>query len=188
MANFAAVFDACVLVPVTLADSLMRIAEAGLFRPVWSDQILAETRAAILKVHPNLEPSRVDARLRSMNETFEDALVDGWQSLESSLDLPDRNDRHVLAAAIRGRADAIITSNTGDFPTESTLQYGIDVIHPDNFLLDQLDLMPVAVEHAIASQANAARRPPITLEDLFASLARSGVPKFSRELRMRMSL
>lgn len=79
VAGFVALLDACVLVPVSLADTLMRLAEAELYRPIWSHKILAETRAAILEVHPDIDAGRVDARLRSMNETFDGACVEGWE-------------------------------------------------------------------------------------------------------------
>lgn len=67
MASFGVVLDACVLVPVSLADTLLRIAEYGVYRPIWSDRILVEVRRAILTVHPDLDAGRVDARLHAMN-------------------------------------------------------------------------------------------------------------------------
>lgn len=79
--TFGAVLDANVLVPVALADTLLGAAEAGLYRPLWSGRILAEVRAAILRVHPELDPSRIDARLHAMNAAFEDALVEEWEPL-----------------------------------------------------------------------------------------------------------
>lgn len=70
MARFVALLDACVMVPIALTDTLLRLAEAELYRPLWSQKILDEARAAILEIHPGEDPSRVDARLHSMNDAF----------------------------------------------------------------------------------------------------------------------
>jgi hypothetical protein len=77
-----------------------------------------------------------------MDEAFEDARVEGWKRLEATITLPDPDDRHVVAAALRGRADAIITTNVRHYPADTLEPLGIEVIHPDNFLLAQLDLAP----------------------------------------------
>ncbi|MGI8793387.1 MAG: hypothetical protein ACR2H3_09450 [Acidimicrobiales bacterium] len=82
MARYTAVLDACVLVPIALADTLLRVAERGLYRPLWSERILDETAGAILEIHPDLPPDAVRRRIDAMNRSFEDALVDGWQDLE----------------------------------------------------------------------------------------------------------
>lgn len=173
MAGFVALLDACVMVPVSLTDTLLRLAEAELYRPVWSQRILEEARAAILHVHPDQEPGRVDARIRSMNEAFEDACVQGWEPLESGLTLPDDNDRHVLAAAIRGRAEVIITNDVSDFPTEVLAEFGMEAVKPDASLLDQLDLAPTVVLTALRQQAADSRRPPLAVQDILTSLAKA---------------
>jgi len=75
LARFAALLDACVLVPIALADTLLRIAERDLYRPLWSDRILEEARSAIIKVHPGIEPEPINNRFAAMGNAFEDALV-----------------------------------------------------------------------------------------------------------------
>ncbi|MDR0432296.1 MAG: PIN domain-containing protein [Bifidobacteriaceae bacterium] len=104
---FIAFLDANVLVPAALTDTVLRVAEAGVFQPRWSDRVLQEVRLAVMGLHPDLPPARIDARLRSMNRSFPEACVDAWQGLENELELPDQNDRHVLAAAWLARADVI---------------------------------------------------------------------------------
>lgn len=79
MARYAAVLDACVLVPIALADTLLRIAERELYRPLWSDRIIAEASDAIMEIHPDIAPDQVAKRFAAMDETFEDARVDGWE-------------------------------------------------------------------------------------------------------------
>ena len=97
MPRYTAVLDACVLVPIALADTLLRVAEKGLYRPLWSDRILAEAQAATEEIHPGIDAGK---RFAQMREAFDDAVVTGWKELEPGLLLPDEDDRHVLAAAI----------------------------------------------------------------------------------------
>ncbi|MHB1488572.1 MAG: PIN domain-containing protein [Acidimicrobiales bacterium] len=182
MARYAVVLDACVLVPVALADTLMRLAEADLYRPVWSAQILAEATDAIVEIHPEIPPERVQHRFAAMDDASEDARVEGWEHLEHAVTVPDPDDRHVVAAAVGGRADAIVTANVGDYPTDVLGPIGIEVIHPDDFLLDQLDLAPRIVLSVLREQAAHTRNPVLTPVDLIARLARCGVPAFADEL------
>lgn len=139
---YAVLLDACVMVPNALCDTLLRLAEHGFFRPLWSQRILDETRYAILKVHPELDESRVNARIAAMTGAFDDALVIGWEQTCAGLDLPDPDDRHVLAAAIKGGAQSLVTFNVKDFPEGCLSTTDVEVVHPDEFLLDQLDLYP----------------------------------------------
>lgn len=181
MARYAVVLDACVLVPVALADTLLRIAERELYRPLWSARIVAEAANAIVKMHPDIPPEQVQKRFAAMDETFEDACVDGWEQLEQTVTLPDPDDRHVVAAAMRGRADAIVTANIRDYPVDILDPLSIKVVHTDDFLLDQLDLAPRVVLDVLREQAAHTRRPALTPVDLIARLARAGAPAFSDE-------
>ena len=185
MAIYAAVLDACVMVPVSLCDTLLRLAEARMFRPVWSERILAETHTAIVAVHPELREDLVDRRSRYMTDSFPGACIDGFERIEEALMLPDPGDRHVLAAAIRSRADAIVTSNMKDFPEDVLRQYDLEAIHPDRFLLSQLDMTHQTVLDALDGQAAAAKNPRLDREDVLTSLARAGVPQFVDEVRRR---
>ncbi len=117
MTRYTAVLDACVLVPAALADTLLRIAEKGLYRPLWSDRILTEAQEAVEEIHPGID---VTKRFADMRDAFDDALVTGSEGLEAGIIVPDEDDRHVVAAAIRGGAQAIVTANLDDFP-ESAL-------------------------------------------------------------------
>jgi predicted nucleic acid-binding protein len=182
VARYTAVLDACVLVPIALADTLLRVAERGLYRPLWSQRILGETADAILEIHPDLSSVAVARRLDAMNRSFEDALVEGWEDVEPPLALPDPDDRHVVATAIRGRADTIVTSNVRDYPEDVLEPLGIAAIDPDSFLLDQLDLAPRTVLEVIREQAAHTTRPSLTPTDLVARLARCGVSSFADDV------
>ncbi|AMD86871.1 toxin PIN [Actinomyces radicidentis] len=185
MARFSALLDACVLVPVALADTLLRVAEQGLYRSLWSARILDETVAAIEEVHPDLQAGAARRRTDLMDRAFQDASVSGWDGLLSALSLPDPDDAHVLAAAIVGRADVIVTLNLKDFPQTALEPYEIRAIGPDEFLLDQLDLAPDLVLEAVRRQAEDSRRPPVDLNALLEHLARCGVPQFAAAARAR---
>jgi len=99
LSRYAVVLDACVLVPVALADTLLRLAERDLYRPLWSDRIFAEAAEAAVEIHPDIPPRQIAKRFATMDETFEDARVDGWENLEQTVTLPDPDDRHVVAVA-----------------------------------------------------------------------------------------
>ncbi len=179
---YAALLDACVLVPSALCDSLLRLAEAGFYRPLWSGRILEEVEDAVLRIRPELEEQRVHRRITLMTDTFEDANVLGWEGVAAGLDLPDPDDRHVLAAAITGGAQAIVTMNIKDFPATALVD-GIEARHPDEFLLDQLDLMPSRLMEVLVQQAADLRRPASDLAGVLNHLERCGVPNFVEAVR-----
>jgi PIN domain len=171
-------------VPIAPADTLLRVAEKGLYRPLWSERILTEAQEAIEEIHPSIDVSK---RFASMREAFGDAMVTGWEELEPGIQLPDADDRHVVAAAVRGGADAIITANLADLPAAVLSPLGLEAVHPDNFLLDQLDLSPPTILQVIREQAVHTKKPPLTPRDLVTLLSRAGVPGFADELLRLMS-
>ncbi len=118
MARYAVVLDACVLVPIALADTLLRLAERDLYRPLWSTRIVAEATDAIAEIHPEIPPEQVRRRFAVMDDAFEDAGVEGWENLEHTVTLPDPDDRHVVGVAMVDRADAIVTANVRDYPRD----------------------------------------------------------------------
>lgn len=180
MARFSAFLDTCVLVPMVPADLLLRLADAGLFRPLWSEIVMAELLDVLGRVHPEYATDgRARNRVKAMNKAFPDARVSGWEQLEQGIRLPDPNDAHVLAAAIAGRADIIVTENLKDFPEAVLDLHGLEAQGLDEFLLNQLDLMPDATIRALHEQAQATRRPPLTTGELLASLRRANATKFA---------
>ena len=120
------------------------------------------------EIHPGIDAGK---RFAQMREAFDDALVTGWQELEPGIRLPDLDDRHVVAAAVRGGAQGIITANAKDFPATALEPFGLEAVHPDDFLLDQLDLSPPTILQVIRDQAARTRRPPLTPRDLATSVA-----------------
>ncbi len=115
-----------------------------------------------------------------MNEAFEDALVADWQELIACVDLPDGNDRHVVAAAIRGRADVIVTDNIKDFPRSRLSALGLSVQSGDEFLPNQLDLAPRLVIQALQRQSEATRNPALSVKEVLGRLEQTGAEQFVR--------
>jgi predicted nucleic acid-binding protein len=115
VARFTAFYDANVLYPSDLRNLPMHLALTGLFRATWSAGVHEEWMSALLRNRTDLSREKLERTRRLMDRHATDALVTGYEDLIPGLHLPDPNDRHVLAAAIRGRADVIVTANLRDF-------------------------------------------------------------------------
>lgn len=181
VSRFTAFLDTSVLVPLPLADTLLRLAEAELFRPLWSDAVLAELRDVLVNVHPRMAAGAADRRIGHMTSSFSEACVTGWEALEAGLDLPDPDDRHVLAAALIGRADVIVTANLKHFPDQVLEPLGMTAQGADEFLLNQLDLEPDVAIAALHGQAAALVKPIMAVQDLLERLRLGGAPAFAAE-------
>lgn len=177
MATFTALYDACVLYPAPLRDFLMRLALTDLYRARWTDRIHDEWINALLKNRTDLDREKLERTRSLMNESVRDCLVSGYDSLIEPLELPDSNDRHVLAAAIRTRAHVIVTFNLDDFPEDYLAQYGIAAQHPDEFITHLLDLSPAAVCAAAKRQREGLQSPPKSVDDFLSSLANQHLPE-----------
>jgi hypothetical protein len=184
---FIVVYDACVLHPAPVRDLLVRIANAGLVHARWSEAILDECFRSILTQRPDLVPRALDRTRRLMMEAVPDCLVTGHESLVNGLDLPDPGDRHVLAAAIRAGAQAIVTFNLKDFPADILMPYDIEAKHPDEFVMESLDLAPALVAGCLTAQAEALRNPPVSVPTLLETLRRQGLVQSVARLRDLLS-
>lgn len=176
---FPSFLDACVLVPIRLTDLLLRLAEAHTYRPLWSDEVLAEVERNLPKL--GITPQKAARRIERMRSAFPDANVTGYHSLVSSME-NDPKDRHVLAAAVRANAEVIVTANLGDFPATALRPYDIVAVSPDDFLLDQLDLYPLPTIQCLYEQLSALRNPPETWEGFLCRFEKT-VPRFIEAVR-----
>jgi len=152
--EYAAVLDACVLVPMALCDFLLRLAEEpALYRPLWSVDILNEL-SRTLQEKMKKTPEQAEWRLSQMQSAFPEAMVSFPTDLIKGMDcVPDPQDRHVLAAAVMGRASAIITQNLKHFPHECLEKYGVLIQSADGFLIDQYHLEQQVVLDKLDDQA-----------------------------------
>ncbi len=175
MASFTAFYDACVLYPAPLRDFLLRLAMTELFRARWTDHIHAEWIGGVLGNRQDITAEQLERTRQLMNQAVPDCLVTGYEELIDSLELPDPDDRHVLAAAIRCQADVIVTFNLNDFPADIIGCYGIEARHPDEFIGHLLDIDPGAVCNVARLQRQALKTPPKSPEEFLDTLLRQGL-------------
>jgi predicted nucleic acid-binding protein len=174
-----AVLDACVLAPAPLFDTLLRLAEKGFYKPVWSDEILAEVERTLIQ-KLGVEPTSAKARLSTMVKAFPDASIAGFQSLIDRLTNHPK-DRHVLAAAIKASAPNIVTANLKDFPATALKPHGISAIHPDDFMLGFLETDQDRVLETIEEQRESYTNPKLSTAEFLDAL-RSTVPMFCQRV------
>jgi len=171
--DYSAMLDACVLLPMPLADTLLRMAETPrLYLPKWSAETLNEvTRNLVGKWGKTAD--QAGRRERVMRQHFPESLVEGYEDLIPVMK-NDPGDRHVLAAAVKSGAKLIVTYNARHFPLPSTEAYGIECQGPSTFLIGLYDLEPGIVSVKLSEQAGAVGIP---LKDLLLKL-RVNVPSF----------
>lgn len=180
---FVVLYDANVLYPGTLRDLLMRVAQAGQVQAKWTDQILDEVFRNLKLNRPDLEEARLDRTRELMNRAVRDCLVTGYEPLVDALALPDPDDRHVLAAAVKARAQVIVTNNLKDFPPAELAAWDIEAEGADDFILDQIDLSRDTVYGAVQRIADSWANPPGTVADVLTSLERDGLVQSVAALR-----
>jgi predicted nucleic acid-binding protein len=182
-----AVLDACVLHPAPLRDLLLRLAMTELYRARWSEAIHDEWMRSILQRRPDLTLGRLERTRRLMDASVPDSLValaDRHQPQRSmSRGLPDPDDEHVLAAAVHGGAEVIVTYNLDDFPAAVLQPHGVTAEHPDTFLCGLLRLSPLDFIDTVRKQQGALRNPPRTMDELLVTLDDLGLSQTVAELR-----
>lgn len=184
---FTVIYDACVLYPAAQRDLLIRLAKTEIVRARWTDRILDECFRSIASRQPELT-DKLSRTRALMNLAVRDGLITGYQGLADWLELPDPDDRHVVAAAVRSGAQAIVTANLADFPARVLAPLDIEPLHPDRFVLDLLDLAPGLVLRVLQEQIAPLRNPPRTLLDLLTTLERCGLVQSVAEVRRLMRL
>jgi len=183
MSSFAAVLDANVLYSYPLTSVLLELAEARLFRPIWSRDIHAEWIRAVRRNRPDIAPEKLERRRAAMDEALPDACVSGYKRLIGTLELPDPDDCHVLAAAIRARAQVIVTFNEKHFPAEVLDEFDLCTQHPDTFLRHLIDLAPNVVRARLAFSVRVLKRPQMKVEEYIAMIERQSLPESAAALR-----
>ncbi|WP_020533047.1 PIN domain-containing protein [Flexithrix dorotheae] len=181
-ANFTAILDACVLYPAPIRDLLLNLAALDVFQPKWSDQIQEEWSRNLLRNRPDLSDKQLKKTIQAMNQAFPDANVIDFEPTIDTLTLPDKDDRHVLAAAIEANAHFIITDNIKDFPNEYLTKFGITPCTPDDFITNLFNIFPSATKQAFLNQVSSLRNPPIPIEKVLDNLKSCGLIKTSRLL------
>ncbi|RNF83675.1 PIN domain-containing protein [Montanilutibacter psychrotolerans] len=188
-ARYTAVLDACVLYPACVADALMSMAVAGLYAAKWTTRIEQEWLRNLGRDRPEIAGKLVRRR-----DLMRQAIPD-WEvpeaasdAVASGLALPDPGDVHVLAAAIAGHADCIVTANLKDFPANVLDVHGLSAIHPDDFLIAQFDLDSIAALAAFKEMRARSKSPPLTPEEFAGAFERNGLVAMAERLRVAAEL
>ena len=185
MSSFTVVYDTNVLFPNEMRDLLIEIAAhpSGVVRARWSRHILEELRRN-LHEKAGIELGKLDNLIYLMGEAVRDALVEGYEELSAGLEgLPDADDRHVLAAAIRCHAQVIVTQNLKDFPPDYLRGYGMEAQTADTFLRHLVELAPGVVYGALTEISRRRNRAPRTVRELVDAFEACGMPMSMGDFR-----
>jgi hypothetical protein len=170
-----AFLDANALYPAELRNLLMRLALAEAYRPLWSDRVQKEWTEALGRDRPDLPREKIERVRALMEQHIPDATVEDFDTLVGQLNLPDDGDRHVLAAAIKGDAEILVTANLRHFPAPALVPYGIEALHPDEFVLRLIERVPARVLAAARDHRRSLKNPPKSVEEYLAALERLGL-------------
>ena len=187
--RYTVLLDANVLYSVAISDALMEVAATGIYAAKWSKAIDEEWVRNLAK-----NKNRAEADFHTRRDSMHDACPDwevpeeGWRLIEPCLSLPDVNDRHVLAAAVAGHADSIVTINIKDFPSSILEPLGITALHPDEFLLQQLQLEPLVVLPAFKAMRARLKNPAFTPEKFVDAMEHNGLIQTAAFLGQAMQL
>lgn len=176
------VLDANVFYSTWVTDVLLSFADADLYEPAWSDRIMGEVRNHLPHVWSRATQEGVDKYLAILDRAFPEASVTDWESLERVVELPDSDDRHVVAAALKARADVIVTSNLKDFPAEALNPLRLRAVSPDDFLSELFDEDPQEATAAMRLLVTSKRHPSRTMREESERLRRLGLARFAGRL------
>ena len=186
-ARYTVILDANVLYPQLLRDTLLSLAGANLYHARWSATINAEWVRNLAKNKPDIA-DKLSEVVKLMCASVPDCLVTHYEMLADSIELPDRDDRLVVAAAIVGHADAIVTFNLKDFPRAVLQPYGIEVQHPDEFVVNQLQLKKIPALSAIKKMRARWTNPARSAQELITAFELRGLPLTADLLREAAAL
>ena len=178
-----AFLDTNVLYPLVIRDILLWFAYEELFLPFWSKHVLMEWSRVMQR--NGLTKTESQRRMHMIQDAFPFAMVRGYESLIEQLDLPDEDDRHVLAAAIRVGADTIITQNLKDFPKSALSPLGIAAMNADTFLVGVIHKNPTKALRAFKQMVKQRKRPTQSSQEVIQSLRSQGL-KQTAELLYEM--
>jgi predicted nucleic acid-binding protein len=176
-----AVLDACVIYPTVLREILLGVAQAGLYEPLWSDRILEEWTRATAKLGP-VAQMEAQSEALILRSNFPRGEIRAQAHIEQRLHLPDENDLHVLAIAIAGHADCIVTFNAKDFPRHILAEEGIARRDPDGLLWELWSFHPDQVEAVVRHVHAVAEKMAGQALALKALLKRAQLPKRAKAM------
>jgi hypothetical protein len=183
--RYTALLDACVLFPATVSNALMSLHHANLFAARWTQRIDAEWIRNARARMPDIEAARFERRRDLMHDAVPSWEIEprAYEPLMAGLALPDAGDAHVLAAAIAGHCNCLVTANLKHFPADVLEPFGIEPIHPDDFIINQIDLDEVRAFTAFKVMRARFRNPPKDPEAFAVAFERSGLVSTAQRLR-----
>ncbi|WP_137132227.1 PIN domain-containing protein [Rhizobium sp. FY34] len=186
ISTFTVFIDANVFFGARLRSLVLYMAQSKMFRARWTDKVHEEWMRNVADKR-NIDISRLEKIKACMDSSVLNCLVTGYEGLEASFELPDPDDRHILAAAVKTRADMILTFNDRDFPKHVVEPLGIEICHPDDFLLDQFGISEELFIAYVREDFQHYKAPPLTFDRYIEDLRKAGVPKTAKlieELRV----
>ncbi|MEQ9102028.1 MAG: PIN domain-containing protein [Imperialibacter sp.] len=186
-AHFTAVLDANVLFPVVIRDYLIWLSLYDLYTPKWSGKLLEEFTDIFQKRNLNLSPEQISRQVKLINKACPHALVEKYEAIIPSIKLPDENDRHVVAAAIKCNANVIVTYNVKDFPNEYLESVGLAAVDPDTFIADMIDLSPARCYEAFREMVLTKNKPPYEEQQYLDILRRNRLVQTADELEKHLA-
>jgi len=184
--RFTAVLDANVLFPIVLRDYLIWLSIYDLYTPKWSGKLLEEFVSIFQKRKMNLSTKQIHRQVQLLNKACPNALVEKYEKLVSSVNLPDENDRHVVAAAIKCNANVIVTYNHKDFPEKYLDSVGLSAVNPDSFIADMIDLSPEKCCDAFREMVLAKNKPPYEENEYLEILRNNNLIQTADELEKHL--
>ncbi|MDE2820778.1 MAG: PIN domain-containing protein [Chloroflexota bacterium] len=171
--RYTAFLDANVLYSAAIRDICMEVALAKMYRAKWSADVQREWLKAVLRNRPDLELVNLERTRDLMVNAIPSAMVTGYENLIECIPLEkDPDDRHVVAAAIVGQCDVIVTNDLGDFPKDVLKNFGLEAQRPDDFLAHHLDLEPGTFCSAVRTARVGKKNPPYTVEQYLLNLTK----------------
>ena len=174
--NFTVIYDANIFFGVFRRTVMMHLAQAGIFRARWTEDIHTEWINNLHALRPDIPIEKLQRTRGFIDAAVPDCLVRNYRAIAKGLELPDENDRHVLAAAIKAGAQVIVTCNLRDFPAAILQEYEIEAQHPDDFILYQKEENLSLVTEKLRRCRAEFKNPPCSVEEFIRRLRTSELP------------
>lgn len=180
---FIVLYDTDVLFGNSQRDLLIRIGLTGLVQAKWTEKIIDDLALALARQRPGMTTGKLDRLKQLINGSVPDCLVSDYEPLIDMLKLADPDDRHVLAAAIKAKAQVIVTNNIRHFPADDLRPWDLEAKTADDFVLDQIHIEDRIVFACIQQIVDSRKRHPVTIRDVLAELESSGLVQSVAALR-----
>ncbi|WP_338844609.1 PIN domain-containing protein [Massilia sp. W12] len=182
MSKSKIVLDANVLYGSFLRDLLLSLFFAGIYEAKWTEKITREWVGHLLKNEPDITEVKIGRTLDLMNKIKPAALISNYERYIAEVNIPDKDDRHVVAAAIASGAQKIVTWNLSDFPNKVLKVFGVIAESPDKFISDLILDNPGAIVPVLKAMRERFKAPPMSVQDFFLRLDKNRLSMTAKQL------